>query len=625
MLRLNNVAIVLSALSFTMLNTGCRYFSNSNATPNTEFSTLFGNPDGAYLADKIWDAKAEEEFSAWIEQLGRELDLGSCQKLGECLINRQANKLWSTEDQNLALFSDSTDVPTLLRAYFSYKTKRPFQYVSKVEKNLSQENNTPTEFSSFSDFPNVNTMFQKIANDVHSDFYRLAPNEQFGDTYPIDVTADSLKPGVVFHDINGGTFIVYKVEANGDIGLLNGHSDNRITTSPFGEKFTRGNAPQGGGFRAWRWTNIHTVDASAKRYKLDRNNNENSRYFNAKSQYEIGNDNSANQAQRYHAWIKSRIAQPEAVVQPVEEFYDMLKSLCADTQERIATVNKTFAAEVYKKSHPGILPDNIFSANGDWEAHSTPSRDARLRLGFQSLHNYAKQSLESLGKSDSRIQFRGSQRMLARAFQNTWNALATQDICKFTYKNSLNQPTSLTLDHIVQRLYDISFDPYHCPEMRWGAKPQRGSNLATVDFGTCVRDSTKEEWYWKESRLRLVTQRIFSKETPYTLDSGNPSELNTPSLLSEIIAKSQASLPTKPVFELAPVLAITPDGVDLAILSDKCSSVQDKNPRKCSSTRGCSFQPASQKCTVAPRYNELLATAKMQGKIVSTHATLLEE
>jgi hypothetical protein len=62
----------------------------------------------------------------------------------------------------------------------------------------------------------------------------------------------------------------------------------------------------------------------------------------------------------------------------------------------------------------------------------------------------------------------------------------------------------------------MSFDPYHCPELRWGApagSPERAS---------CPDGAGKLKWYADEQRLRNRIDREYGAPTP--LESG-PTEV----------------------------------------------------------------------------------------------------
>jgi len=65
----------------------------------------------------------------------------------------------------------------------------------------------------------------------------------------------------------------------------------------------------------------------------------------------------------------------------------------------------------------------------------------------------------------------------------------------------------------------MSFDPYHCPERRWGA---RG-----VELETCKDGPVKERWYEAQKYLRNQSRRTYNVKMDFTVD-----ELKSPALAS---------------------------------------------------------------------------------------------
>ena len=66
------------------------------------------------------------------------------------------------------------------------------------------------------------------------------------------------------------------------------------------------------------------------------------------------------------------------------------------------------------------------------------------------------------------------------------------EACTITYLNSAQQPVPMTFDDMMHRLFAMSFDPYHCVELRWGASGD--------ERDTCA-DGKKLRWYDAEQRL----------------------------------------------------------------------------------------------------------------------------
>ena len=55
---------------------------------------------------------------------------------------------------------------------------------------------------------------------------------------------------------------------------------------------------------------------------------------------------------------------------------------------------------------------------------------------------------------------------------------AQSQACTITYLSSDKKPVAMTFDDMMRRLFKISFDPYHCIELRWGAE-ERSEEAAT--------------------------------------------------------------------------------------------------------------------------------------------------
>src|SRR5262249_34243020 len=110
------------------------------------------------------------------------------------------------------------------------------------------------------------------------------------------------------------------------------------------------------------------------------------------------------------------------------------------------------------------LPPSIFDASGDWQRFSTPLRDFQLRASLHFLANYVRKF--ATGKPE-----------IARPMADIYRQ--QKEACHVTYTNSAGRPVNLTLDDVQERLFQLSFDPYHCAEMRWGAFPAHRDEYST--------------------------------------------------------------------------------------------------------------------------------------------------
>ena len=83
--------------------------------------------------------------------------------------------------------------------------------------------------------------------------------------------------------------------------------------------------------------------------------------------------------------------------------------------------------------------------------------------------------------------------------------------CGVNYRNSDGKVLALSFEEVMKRLYRLSFDPYHCVELRWGASLKE--ELASCDDG-----GPKLRWYEAEQRLRNQIDRTYDTPMGFTVD-----------------------------------------------------------------------------------------------------------
>ena len=183
-----------------------------------------------------------------------------------------------------------------------------------------------------------------------------------------------------------------------------------------------------------------------------------------------------------------------------------MRSLCNDIKDRALAIDLAVKDGMSRKAQPARLPDNIYTANDDeWESYASPSRDARLKTAFAQLYIDLQKMMFLYQQRDPRIVYDGL--FLKQDLQKMYAEEAAA--CSITYTNSRGEPVMLKFDDIVQRLFRLDFDPYHCIERRWGAT---GAELAS-----CTDDETKGRWYQAEQRLRNQIDRTYDVRMGFSL------------------------------------------------------------------------------------------------------------
>jgi hypothetical protein len=471
---------------------------------------------------------SESGFANWVERLGVARQQKKCISLSQCLENPAANSLYSAEDKNLHVFADCADLPMILRAYYNYKTKQVFSYVNDIDGGRYTVGNTPSRFRNYTQFSNVKKLFVQIANSVHSGFYRTAPNVEKTDTYPVDISRATVRPGTVFYDPNGHVLVVYKVEDNGTVRMMDGHPDNSLTIKRFNESFAQGKPSNGGGFRAWRKYHMEG-NREDNNLRIVRDLNRHSKGFNSEAQFKKRYSLSNGTSVKYHQWVRMKLSKSGSKLNPIKEFSERLEALCVDIDDRITAVNSAIKAGIANKSHPNTLPRNIYGTHGEWETWSSPSRDARLKASFAGLHQFVSDSIKDLHTNRSNIRYSGSSYTLIRKFKNKWNEITDKPECNFSYTNSRGSKVRLSFDTVLNRIWKLSFDPYHCPELRWGA------NMNSSEFSTCEDGNLKLSWYRNEQRLRNNIDRVYDAVTTIDFGPEHPIDVNINSLMRNYI------------------------------------------------------------------------------------------
>jgi hypothetical protein len=202
-------------------------------------------------------------------------------------------------------------------------------------------------------------------------------------------------------------------------------------------------------------------------------------------------------------------------------------------RDRLKSVQGAVDAGISRQPHPG-LPPNIFGAAGPWEEYSTPSSDLRSKLGYLALYDLVKGSLAEVASGGSpNYLFSGSAADLAKAYAAAWNSSKVKDSCIIRPLGSSGNPMLVDLEVAVKSVFDWSFDPYHCPELRWGFA------------SACRDDAAKADIYDREAKLRWNTVKDPSAKTDFNYgnNSSRPTTDFLPILQSYLSGGTPSAFP----------------------------------------------------------------------------------
>lgn len=471
---------------------------------------LFANasPDWRIQATE-WSAQDEMAYSRFVQLIGE----SKCSNTMECL-RLNENPYRQTDSPNWKVRSDCAKFPYLLRSYFAWKNGLPFSHVSQVvpvgeSKDLrySAKGNSPIRrrgaVGTAAAKVNAEKFISSLLAQVNTAMFRMHP-ETIGvtpmnslspvnsDFYSPELTRENLVPGSLLYDPAGHAAMIYKIDDEGRIYTLEAHPDDSVTRGQFARRFPRSNPAHGAGFKRWRPQSLVGAVLDPVRGFLGGRIevSENSKIVGfSLEQYAAGEFfQFGGKSMDYFYYVRAKLSRGQFVLDPVVEVRSMLKSLCQDLQDRIRSVEVAVKNGIHLKPHPPKLPRNIFGADGEWEEYSTPARDTRLRQTFKDLRDQVSGFLRA-----------STQKMdLRRDLQEIYKS--EDQACLLEYQKSDGTIQTLTISHVLDRLFEVDFSPYQCSERRWGA-------VSSMELASCPMDATKHQWYQALQPLRNSLER----------------------------------------------------------------------------------------------------------------------
>ena len=500
-----------------------------------------------------WSRDNENLYSAWIEKLFEAPleDAPSWPALHEVLRDRSRNVLFNhlglrEDEKGLIIKPDCADLPYTLRAYFAFKMGLPFGYAKCTRGGKGQaprcaqwwniENEEPPPppqtppgeakapngdfFGLFGAAAAPSTapaakdpnkpqglvpgfgyyVRTTVANGVHSGAGRTEADDDSSDYYPVPLTADALRPGVVYADPYGHILVLAKRiaqtgEGAGVLLAVDGQPDGTVAR----KRFWRGNflfaqdpALGSPGFKRFR--PVMRGKGGALR-----------RLTNAE--------------------IAKTADYGDFSLEPsklsVEDFYDRMDDVMSPNpldpdramREAITALEEQVKARVTsvengRKYQDGggaevAMPEgaSIFETTGAWEDFATPSRDLRLLIAIDVVRGFP----ERVGRRPDRYAMPGG-RTAADVKGDLERTLATELAArKFSYTRSDGSEWTLTLKDVVDRTagLEMAYNLNDCVELRWGAAD--GSEEAQTckrRASTTQRTKMSEYRSWFNERRR---------------------------------------------------------------------------------------------------------------------------
>lgn len=493
------------------------------------------------ITQPTWTAAHEQQFGEFVTRIGEAVERRQCGSVDTCL-QSSANIYFGSDPSGLKYYSDCADLPYYLRGYFAWKNGLPFSVASEIKPSpansdrvkdvrYSPQGNIVTQrFDVLSKnrivkntFPNaleiLNNTIPALTFSASLRMSGIEETELFSDFYPVKINRQGIRPGTIIYDPNGHVAVVYKVTDDGRVFYIDAHPDNSLTMGMFTPKFVRSSPNQGAGFKRFRPLTLTDAKNDGGIYvggKIQAARNHQLADFGTEQFYGTHPDSSGwskgkflfnGQSLNFYDYVRLSLTEGDAHIDPLKDMAQLTDDICVSLQDRVAAVDAARTSGVASKPHPVRLPVNIYGTEGEWENYATPSRDARLKVAFMDLLSTTKSNIERYNRRDPAIRYSGGN--LAQDLFAIYAKKATA--CQFSYVTSSGRTVLMNLEAARQRLFDMSFDPYHCIERRWGARlPQ--------ELASCTDDANKKAWYDHEQWLRNQWERRYDARMDYALE-----------------------------------------------------------------------------------------------------------
>ena len=470
--------------------------SEGSTTASLDFSVTDQpsqpSSNSVWKTTRGWDSKTEVLYSAWVNALFYDADERSSWKaLQEVTQNQERNFLYNSlslgeDDPNskikVLMEPDCADNPFYLRAYFAWKLGLPFGYHESNRGYLGGAPKTGRWITNESIISKThptqkfNTFIRMVMNGVHSGTARTALKDESSDYYPVPLTKESLRPGVVFADPYGHTLIVVHwvpqtsdspgvllsvdAQPDGTVGIKRFWKGNFLfsTTDVIGDP----------GFKAFR-----PIVISKNKLRLMKSDE-----ITEKSGLIPFSLQQKNMESNVFYHTMERIINPKPL-DPEMALLDLIQALHEQLVVRITSVAN---GEAYMKSHPGAVvtmpggTSGVFQAGGQWEDFSTPNRDLRLLIAMDAVLDFPNKIVRS--PEDFKISMLKSPEHTKKDMEALLEKKLTELSITYTRTNGTEQ--RLTIAEILKRreAFEMAYNPNDGIEIRWGA-PEKSEERST--------------------------------------------------------------------------------------------------------------------------------------------------
>jgi len=515
---------------------------------------------GAWPIRRQWTPDEVRHYAQWVENIFEKKTKGTVEQrtakvpqiLADPEVNLLNNPVFLGRGGNPELpasviravnsMIDCGRFTAFLPAYYAYRRALPWMsaYVAPVSGDVrTSAYNIPSGYASSFESPSVTAFFGDAILGFSSGNYRVnlnGRNSIWSDTVPVAINREHLIPGCINY-VDGHCLLLAKVTEYGELYFLN--ASTTVTRDIFtyngmntvGGLTARGTDPDNEwngcyqGLRVPRYP-IAITNARGEVIGVRRRTNDEMREFGfSTEQYDIVREITHKQyitegdlrPQSFHDLIRLRMKTVDRIcpLEFMESYADELLDAYRFREDFVQD-----AWRDVRQNGPIVYPeeqreDNIFQATGRWETWSSPSSDVDRRNKYFYLADWLEYAVRCYGLVPKFVDLKGLEKYHIQSQSDLADALVAEKNRIFAsksmaYTNSKGQKITLTLSDIEARLYDLSFDPNHPPELRWGAPAGSEERASAPTMYTPVPTGQRvpmEQAYAWQAYYRSLGQR----------------------------------------------------------------------------------------------------------------------
>lgn len=400
---------------------------------------------------------------------------------------------------------DCGKLTVALAGYYAYRRGLPWM-ITWVRPSDGGDSRTasytvPYKIASTLDYPSPREFFVAAIRDFSTGNYRAEPGRagwELSDTVPVSIDRRALIPGCLFYQ-DGHVLILARIDEYGGLFFLDAttaasrdiyaHNGlNAVTgVTPRGDG-TTGNRFSGcyRGFRAYRFPIAELDSRGNVIFIRRRTDNEMVPFGFSMEQYDkmwelvnrggIMEGGIKLETLQELVRLRMRTIGQADLRSMIESYANRLLSRLAE-RERLVQA----AWQEVRSNGSIVFPEenrttNIFSPTGRWGAWSSAAFDADFRTEYSHFIDTLNGIIAFFDRLPACVDIYAwnTRCIWTRAdvgrivSQEKNRVFAGKALC---YTNSAGQQVRLSLLEAERRLFDMSFDPNHPPELRWGASP----------------------------------------------------------------------------------------------------------------------------------------------------------